>query len=262
MVINFFLITILSAFYGTIVLANESIKMAVGEYPPYTSKNEAHGGFLAKVVTEAFKLESIHVEYSYFPWKRSYESVKNGEHHGTFPWNDISGRDEEFHINKVPLLIDDGVYYHLKSTPFDWETIEDLKNYKLGVTLGYKHENIYRENGINAYPVTTGLLSFKMLLAGRIDVYRTSKDVGYYLINKNFKPEKARLFTHHPKVIDRSGYYILFSKNTPDGKTLSKRFDSGLKKLIESGAYDEIASAYCLFSMGVEACVSDQTVSK
>ena len=36
--------------------------MAVGEYPPYTSRIENSGAFLEKVVTEAFKLESIDVD--------------------------------------------------------------------------------------------------------------------------------------------------------------------------------------------------------
>ena len=250
------LTAILATFYCSIVFANETIKMAVGEYPPYTSKTEENGNFLEKIVTAAFKLESIDVEYSYLPWKRGYASVKSGDHDGTFPWNNTSGRDDMFYIHSVPLAIDDGVYFHLESTPFNWERIEDLKNFRLGITLGYKHKEIYQKKGVTISSSASELLSLKMLLAGRIDVYRASKDVGYYLINNKFSSNKARLFTHHPKVIEITGYYILFSKNTPNGKTLSEKFDSGLNKLIESGAYDKIASAYCRFLANVAACAS------
>ena len=262
MLIKLPLTAILATFYCSMILANETIKMAVGEYPPYTSRIEKNGDFLEKIVTEAFKLESVDVEYSHFPWKRSYSIVKNGGYDGTFPWSKTSAREEEFYIHKVPLLVDDLVHFHLKSTPFDWESIDDLKDYKLGVILGTTHQKIYQEKGIKAYPVATDLLVFKMLLAGRIDVYRTVKGVGHYLINNKFSPEKAFLFTHHPRVINRTAHYILFSKNTPDGKALSDKFDSGLSKLIESGAYDKIASEYCQSSINADACISDQAVSK
>ena len=249
-----FVTAILAILYCSMAVANETIKMAVGEYPPYTSRIEKNGDFLEKVVTEAFKLESINVEYSHFPWKRSHIAVKNGEYDGTFPWHKTSDRDENFYINRLPLVIDDEVFFHLKSTSFDWESIEDLKDYKVGVMLGAWYHKLYQDKGIDTYSVASDLLNFKMLLAGRIDVYRTAKGAGDYLINNKFSPESALSFTHHTKVIERSAHYILFSKNTPNGKALSEKFDSGLSKLIESGGYDKIASEYCQFSISVDVC--------
>ncbi|MBF0257927.1 MAG: transporter substrate-binding domain-containing protein [Desulfamplus sp.] len=231
------------------VYANETVKLAIGDWAPYTSETDPKGNLLEKVVTEAFKAEGVTVEYSYFPWKRSYVNVEQGKFDGTFPWNKTPERDDAFYIHKISLIQDDGVYFHLKSKEFDWNTIEDLKKYKVGVTIGYKQEEIYKNNGIEADTVPDEIMNFKKILAGRIDVYQTSKVVGYATINKLFSPEDAAKFTNHPKAVETDEYYILFSRKTPNGKELADKFDSGLKKIKESGVYDKILVEYLGSSM-------------
>ena len=99
---------------------------------------------------------------------------------------------------------------------------------------------IYIESGINAQAVPSEELNFKKMLAGRIDVYQTSKTVGHATINKIFTAEEARQFTNHPVPAVENEFYILFSKKTSNGQYLADRFDAGLKKLKESGRYDSI----------------------
>ena len=137
-------------------------------------------------------------------------------------------------------MTDDNVFFHLKSKAFDWKSIEDLKKYKVGVTLGYKQEKIYKDKGITAELVPSEEMNFKKMVAGRIDVYETSKEVGYATIAKTLTPDEAKLFTHHPKPIEQNDYFILFSKKTPNGKAMADKFDAGLKKLKASGAYAKI----------------------
>lgn len=222
------------------VFANDTVHFAIGEWAPYTSSTDARERLLEDIVKESFKMEGVNVEYKYFPWKRSYSLVENGDFDGTFPWAMTEEHKNNFHMNKVPLITDDGVYFHLKSVQFDWDTLEDLKKYSVGVTFGYKEEKIYKENGIKAQAVPTEELNFKKILARRIDVYQTSKTVGYSTINKIFTVEDADKFTHHNKPAVKNEFYILFSKKIPNGRELADKFDSGLKKLKESGAYDII----------------------
>lgn len=236
--ITFFLL--LAALVCANAYANETARFALGDWEPYTSATDAKSKLLEKVVAEAFKLENVDVHYDYFPWKRSYLSAKEGNFAGTFPWAKTEGHQKDFIIHKMPLINDEGVYFHLKSNPFDWSTIEDLKKYTVGVTLGYKEEAVYKAKGINAEAVPSEDLNFKKILAGRIDVYQTSKIVGYTTIHKLFSPEEAKRFTTHPTPAVKNEFFILFSKKIPNGQALADKFDSGLKKLKESGAYDKI----------------------
>ena len=238
------LLLLIIAIFSSNVVANEPVKMAIGDWEPYTSATNENSKMLEKVVTEAFQLEGVEVQYDFFPWKRSYVIARDGQFDGTFPWAKTEAHENDFYLHKIPLIIDEGVYFHLKSTPFDWSTIEDLKKYTVGVTIGFKEESLYKEKGIKAAAVPSEDLNFRKMLAGRIDVYQTSMIVGYTIINKLFPPEVAKQFTHHPKPAVENEFYILFSKQTPKGQALADKFDSGLKKLMESGGYGKIIAEY------------------
>lgn len=220
--------------------ASETVRLAVGEWAPYTSETDAEGKLLEKVTTQALALEGISVEYTYFPWKRSYLVAANGEFDGTLPWNKTEERAKEFVFPKTSLLKDENVFFHLKSTPFSWTKLEDLKRYRMGVTMGFKEEAIYKAQGIAAEVVTSEDLNFKKMRVGRIDVYQTSKRVGYVTLKKTFGQQETSVFTHHPKVVSESEYFVLFSRATPRGQYLADKFDAGLKKLKASGGYDKI----------------------
>ncbi len=221
-------------------LANELVKFAIGEYPPYTSPNEPDAKLLEHLVTAAFKQQSIDVEYGYYPWKRSFAMTKSGEVDGTFPWPTDTEREREFIISESPVFVDQGVYWHLRSTSFDWNNIEDLKNYTFGVSVGYRIEKFYLKHGIKYDMEVSDESNFKKLLAGRIDAYRTSRIVGAYTLNKLFGANIESNVISHPRVAEILDFYILFSKRTPRGERLSKEFSTGLKKLKESGEYQKI----------------------
>ena len=112
------------------------------------------------------------------------------------------------------------------------------------MTIGYQDENIYKEKGIDAAPVSSEDLNFKKILDGKIDTYRTSKIVGYDAIKRLFTPEQAALFTTHPKIAEVDKYHALFSMKTANGKELADKLDSGIQKLKNSGEYDKILAKY------------------
>ena len=199
--------------------AADVVNMAIGEWAPFTSEKDPKGKLTEKVVTEAYKLEGVDVKFSYFPWKRSSTMVEEGASDASFPWNRTDAREAIYIYHKVPVLADDGVYFHLKGKPFG-----------------------YKDLGIPADAAPSEEMNFKKMLAGRIDVYQTSKTVGWATINKHFTPEEAKQFTTHPKNVAVDDYFVIFSKKNPNSKALADKLDSGMKKLKASGAYDKIMS--------------------
>ncbi len=220
----------------------ETVRMAIGEWPPYTSGKDNDSRIFERVVTEAFRLEGVDVKYEYFPWKRSYIYTIEGRSDATFPWTKTEERKKIFYLNSEPLAYDDGVFFYLKRKNFNWNTLDDLKKYSVGVTVGFKQEEIYRKLGIPFDMASSEESNFRKLFAGRIDVYWTSKTVGYTMIRRLYGVRGMELFTHHPRVAEKNEYYILFSRKSKDGKLFRDKFDPGLRKLRESGVYDRILS--------------------
>jgi len=219
----------------------EVVKFAIGEYPPYTSTHNHEARVLETLVKAAFLEQSIEVEYLHYPWKRSMALARNGDVDGTFPWLKNADRQLDFYFSHEAVYQDKGVYWHLRTTPFDWNTSEDLRKYRFGVTVGYtRTQNYYKQEGIEAASEVSEEQNFKKLLAGRIDVYRTSRVVGTYLVNNLFDESSRDRIVFHPKAADDSHFFVLFSKKTDRGKALESAFSTGLAKLKASGKYKDI----------------------
>ncbi len=223
--------------------AGETIRLASGEWPPYQSKSLAHHGVASQIIKESFALEGIRVTFGYFPWKRSYYLAQHDIWDGTFLWFDLPERREFFYVSDAVVTIK-YVFFHLKSYPFEWDHIDDLKGLRIGGVLAYDYGRAFQ----------------KAEKSGRIQVVRKSSDsdnllrlsnklihifpcdmyAGYALIHKHFKPEKASLFTHHSKPVKEAPHHLLLSKKNKGNPQMLTRFNAGLKHLKDSGRYDEL----------------------
>ncbi len=225
-------------------MAEKTVSFHIGEWPPYVSEDRSRKYLAEELVTEAFAHQGYKVRYEYFPWKRSYINVKNGNSHGTFPWYVSPEREKDFIIPKEALFQEREVFFHLKSNDFKWDNFEDLKKYRIGGVIGYNNVDILKAQGVDVVVLNQDSLNFKMLLAGRIDAYPVAELVGHEIINSSFPPEVAALFTKSSKALNRGGIYILFSKNIDNAQEVAEAYDRGMVALKKSGRYDEIISGF------------------
>ena len=222
------------------IFSSEKIVMAIGDWEPFTSSRDKNAKIAEKVVTEAFKIVGIDIEYEYFPWKRCHLITKKGKIVGTFPWIKTDERVKDFYVSEDYIIKDRTVFFHLRENNFRWDSFKDLEKYKVGATDGYSVTKTLEDNSVLLDIAPKEDLNYKKLLTKRIDIYPTAFYVGYYQLNMLYEPSKAKLFTNHPKSIGEDTYHMLISKKFPNGKELMDKFEKGLKELKESGKYEKI----------------------
>ena len=224
---------------------SKTIRLTNGEWQPFLSKDVPHNGFASHIVTEAFALVGVEVEYGFFPWKRSMKLAREGSWDGTAIWGTSEERLANFHFTDavVPTTY---VFFHLKSTAFDWDDYADLADLKVGGTVEYYYADDFEAaekagvfRTIRGRSDEAGL---KNLLKGRIDVFPGEVMVTHEQIRDTFSEQDAALFTHHAKVIADRPMFVLLSKNLPNGKRLRDLFNEGLRQLKASGRYDQIVA--------------------
>lgn len=71
------------------------VRLAVEEYPPFTSEKLPGKGLLSIVVKEAFELEGIESEITFYPGSRAYKQAQSGQSDGTYNWADREERHEQ-----------------------------------------------------------------------------------------------------------------------------------------------------------------------
>jgi polar amino acid transport system substrate-binding protein len=220
-----------------------SIRLASGEWPPYLSESLPNQGFAAQIVTEAFALEGITVEYGYFPWARSFDISKRGDWDGTLIWSPTPERLVDFYASDTVITSED-VFFHLKNVPFDYNEMADLAGLQIGATLEYDYgpefQQAEADGLLQVERTSSDELNFRKLLAGRIDVFPLDLDVGLAMLNEYFTPEEIAQVTYHPKPYRTTSYGVLLSKEVPRNVEMLNLLNAGLKKLRESGRMQQI----------------------
>lgn len=225
-----------------VVFSKETIKIAVGNWPPYLSEKMEHKGIVAQIITEIFSAEGYNVEFRFFPWARAYVETKQGSFDCTGVWLKKPEREADFYYSD-PVIKEKTVFFHLKDFKFDWNKIDDLYGLKIGgiirFSYGEEFDNDLKLGKIKVDRTSTDVQNFKKLLAKRLDIYPQEINIAYNVLRSDFKPEEIQLITYHPKTLMENESYLLFPKNVARSKVLIKIFNKNLKHLKDSGKYQQ-----------------------
>ncbi|AZZ92448.1 transporter substrate-binding domain-containing protein [Hahella sp. KA22] len=225
--------------------AEDKVWLSIGEFPPFFSSTLSHYGVFPHIVEEAFAAEHIKVEYVFLPWNRALRMAAEGDYDGTPGWVYSKERAQQFSYSD-PVLIETKVFFHLKSLNFDWSSIEDLKPYKIGLTLGYFYGPTLARaevrDGFVFERVSTDLLNMRKLAAGRIQLFAVNREVGLQIARSEISAQDAANITYHPKPISVDAQHLLISRNIDPvrARFLLDSFNRGLRKLRDSGRYETL----------------------
>lgn len=227
---------------SSLSVAEEKIRLTTGEFPPFTSQNLKHNGVITRIVTEAFALEGVTVEYGWYPWKRAYSQAKEGSWNGSSYYKKTPEREKDFIYSDV-LTTAEYVFFHKKDFSFDWNDFQDLSGIPIGGTLGYFYRELFsplEKTGILDVQWTSDDKSnMGKLLKDRIRIFPSNLDATYYLLHKEFTPEEVSNITHHPKTLSDHGSFLILSKKIKENVRFMKLFNRGLQRLKDSGKYDQ-----------------------
>ncbi len=217
--------------------AQETIRITNGEWLPYHSKELPSYGAGSKIVTEAFSLVGVKVEWGFFPWERGYKYAVQGEWDASIGWIKTLKREGEVLFSK-PVYGGKWVFFHLRGINVDWNTVSDLKGVTIGATANYTYgeefDTAEKEKVIYVERVPEEKQNFSKLLFGRIDIFAHAMDGGYAVLRNSFSGSQANKVTHHPKPIQTVNYHLVFTKNAKN-KRMLKLFNKGLSDLYKSG---------------------------
>ena len=223
-------------------MAAETILITTGEFVPDYSKNYKHHGLTPHIVTQAFALEGVKVEWLFVPWARAMHLAQNTHADASCCWAKNQQRQGNF-LYSVPIQSRSSVLFHLKSNKFNWQTIDDFEGITIGGVTGYTYgktlDRAEKAGKFTIYRIKTEKQGFNMLLLNRISLFVSDKKIGYSMLSDFFQKDKVELITHHPKAIQTFHNHLIISKKHAKNKKLIELFNKGLKKLKETGKYDQ-----------------------
>ena len=175
---------------------------------------------------------------------------ENGKWDGSIGWPYSEERAKTHYYSQRPVNSGKWVFFHRKDTEFKSLSIEELKKYTFGVTLGEwamdgddAFTTLLRNGVLNYEQAQTDELMFVMLARGRIDVFPQQVDVGYHQIKMlqqegRVPRQELEAITHFPQPYRKMPLYLLLSKKNDRNKMMIEKFNKGMDRLHELGRLD------------------------
>ncbi|KIX14942.1 substrate-binding periplasmic protein [Dethiosulfatarculus sandiegensis] len=219
-------------FLGCLPALAKDIKLATGEWNPYTSAKMENYGYFTKVVSEVFAEMGHSPKYIFYPWMRCYNSVLIGKVWAAFPYSKTPQREGEvFFSDQISFSVTKWFYYERtgETKNIRYDTLTDLKPYRLGGVTGYFYEENLRKAGLKVDYSPKEINAVEKLMLGRVDFVPLNELVARHLIKTHF-PAKAHNFKTLDKPYSKKALRLIVSKKFPEAKILLREFNSALKR--------------------------------
>ena len=210
------------------------LRIATTEYAPYTSTSMEHNGYINHIISKAFLETGVIVEFTSMPWDEALEATLSGEYDAVSYGNFIRAREKEF-WHSEPISVENLVFYTNKESGItEWSTLDDLKEYKMGITDGYLYNDelaSYIKNAANVVSGDTDKANFNALIDGEIDIFPIDELTGWYILQREFSDAASDELTALRPYISTVTTHLLVPRGNTNDKLVLSLFNEGLQRL-------------------------------
>lgn len=241
------LVFILSGIFP--LYAENNIRLAATDWPPYTGNNLLHGGVAAEIVNAAFARVGYHSKFMVYPWARAQQMVKEGFLDGM----GIAWYTEERAINMAysqPYLKTQIVLIKHRDDQHQYLKLSDLNNKHFGVLRGYGYLNLVQSETIRKTLLGTLAQSFQMLSTKRIDLTLEEKlNAHHHLAQLPIAVQQNIIIGDRPLQV--KDLHMTISRSVENYQQIINDFNRGLSQILEDGTYAKILGAYQPLPLGI-----------
>lgn len=233
---------LLAAAVSSAAFGGETLKLATGEWAPYSSEKMAEKGVVTEIISHVLKVMEVEPEYIFYPWERCYQAVRTGKVWGAFPYARTEERAGEVLFSDVIIPSTAKLFYFRGADDPPREPVDalsDLKALRLGGIRGYYYESVLTDAGLRVEYSSNPLSVLEKLRLGRIDLFVSNELVGWHLIQRHF-PDEIDRFGTLPTPLDRHGLHLIVSTEYPGARKLLDRFNEALAEVKDVYLYRRI----------------------
>ncbi|EMP54450.1 extracellular solute-binding protein [Marinobacter santoriniensis NKSG1] len=232
--------------FNSLETQGRTVEIGTGFWPPYLDQSAEGGGFLTRLIREAFATQDIQVRFIYVPWSRALAMTRSGQFDATAVWSCTPTREEEFLFSR-PLYPFRYVLFHRKNDGFSWSSIKDWAGLRIGLTQDYAYGSKVATaiaRGLVRPDITTSdRANFQKLLLGRIDLFPMDPLTGFAMLSETFDASTLERITFDPHPVRLAWYHLMFNRSSDEATGFREAFDTGLATLIENGRYQQLVTA-------------------
>lgn len=221
---------------------------AEDDWPPYSYRVKGQDepqGLTPKLVRSAFATQGISVRFRVMPFARCMLEAERGTVMGCFNASRTAANEARYHWHPTPMFEEElGIFARRSADgrlPPKPLTQDDLQGRRVGITVGYTYPTLLLSDPrVQFKQVTSDGHLLHMLAAGRVDYVLLNTLPAWYRlhIDRALEGKVQRVGR-----VSVDGFWLAFTRATPEGEQLAQRFERGLQSLHRSGEHQRLLLA-------------------
>ncbi len=229
------LVTILSSAFMPYKVGAEELKVATGEYPPFTSSQISGGGLVSEIVKLVFSRMDYDLAVDYLPWKRGYVLTKQNKYVATYPYLKTEERRQDF-LYSEPIVEWKSKVYVRDDSGVVYNSLLDLKGLTECIPYHYgslsELDEMYAAGEIKRIRPPHIRSCWLMILNGRADFFVEDIFVAD-IFRKEVLGERSDEIIELRKTISTDFGYIIFPRQSHRSEELVNQFNQVLSDLLK-----------------------------
>ncbi|MFW5837887.1 MAG: substrate-binding periplasmic protein [Desulfovibrionaceae bacterium] len=219
--------------------------LSTDPWAPFYHPDLEDQGFFTELARRAFRKRGYAVDIDFTPWKRALKTARFGQSQGVLGAYYKTERTLNFMYSDV-VSHSELVFYALAGSGVRIESLEDLRELRVGAIRGYHYTRAFDEADFFVKePVDRLEQNIEKLVRGRIDAFVASSKVTRWILSQRL-PHYADLLEKTGPPLDVKGLYVLISRAVPNRRELIEDFNAGLAAIRENGEYAAVLREYGL----------------
>lgn len=217
----------------------QTVRIASGEYPPWSGERLPGGGIATSLTREIFDRAGYEIE---FVWLDDWTEVENGVVEGRFD----GAIPYRYTLDRSLMVEFSNAFIALRTLPFYNTTsgleptgIENLFDRRVCVPRGFavpaQLTQLFAERRATRVAPETMAACFRLLAENELDVVVAGDQVKRSLEREN--PEVFTNIAPAPFVLSENTNHVIFSRKVPRAAAVLADFNAALDDLIEDNAY-------------------------
>ena len=219
----------------TAARAQDAIRFATLEWPPYVSSHLPESGMTAKILRDIAVAHRSDARFAFLPWVRAMRyAQEDPDYAGYFPayWTEERAKTCSF---SDPIGISEVGFVQRKDAPVTWNKLSDLAGRKIGVVNGYANgqefDQLVAQGVLSIEGATHDLDNLRKVAVGHLPLAVIDHAVmEYYAATDSVVQARHDEIEFNAKPLIEMTVHVCFKKNA-EGAALKQLFDEGLKKL-------------------------------
>jgi polar amino acid transport system substrate-binding protein len=218
--------------------AAEPLRLATGDYAPFTGTQLPNGGPLTEMVRRAFAASGTNVAVDYLPWKRGYTDTLDRKYDAAFPYGRNPERERDFYFSESYYTVDRRMYYLASAglKPQDFASLTG-KRYclPLGFVLFPELSAMVERKDLEILSPPSLASCVKMLALKRVDFFITTPDIAELAMAQQGADNGIT-----SQSVGKSENHLIVAKTHPRGADIVATFNRGIAALRNKGDIDKI----------------------